>query len=162
MEKKIVKRVGVFETNSSSCHSIVYNGKEGGKVNPRTTYGRGEYGWWYDTLFSPSDKLDYIIVMVGQYYGNIQDKYLQNIINVLRRKENKDFILKIQNGDYRNFDNISIEGIKIIENKDESDGYIDHQSAETLDEIFESNDIEKAIEDFLYGTATLIIDNDNH
>lgn len=162
LNNKIVKRVGVFETNSSSCHSIVYTGKEGGNVNPNNTYGEGEYGWGYDSYNSPSDKLDYMIVMLGQHKSGMNEIYLQNILNVLKEKEGNDFILKIYNGDWLNFKGISIEGIEIIESEDRCGGYIDHQSEFTLDFIFKSKDIEKAIEEFIYGKAVIEIDNDNH
>jgi len=67
----IIKREGMFETNSSSTHSVVINGPKDLEKSfmdtLRPNYGKtkfvtsgGSYGWGYELLCGPEEKLAYL------------------------------------------------------------------------------------------------------
>ena len=66
-------REGVFETNSSSTHSIALNPKSYSKYEAKfhdvnsenkIQVRLGRYGWGYEVLYSSDEKLSYIMTML--------------------------------------------------------------------------------------------------
>jgi len=132
------KRIGIFETNSSSSHSIVVSLKEKIDFEPvKTTEDlihihQGEFGWGQDTLHSWVEKCSYAYTYASNY-GRNKDL-------VLLKKVVEDFTEK-----------------KVVFH--ENDGYIDHQSIEIAEEMFENYDTLKKV---LFGVGSyIIISNDN-
>ena len=158
-------RENVFETNSSSCHSLV--------INDNTTYNTiscedvleiqgGEYGWGYEKLTSAIEKLNYVAVL----------------LETLREKKNSTYeaSLKVwanENYDkcYENYTEVVINqtGTNKIKNlfkinwtNNGTYAYIDHQSCESVGDFdFLLN--KQKIKDLIFGKSSyIIIDNDNH
>ena len=139
---KVIVREGIFETNSSSCHSfsLAYPLKgrfwnlrklpvdsSGGvyQVEPN------EFGWDYESYSDAATKISY----AATQYQDSPDllEHLEKVI-----KEVHPYITKVD------FSKVS-------------EGYIDHQS---VDPAFIPQDALKA---WLFdGAATLVIDNDNY
>jgi hypothetical protein len=138
-----VIRQGVFETNSSSSHSISiaggaasYTQSIGVHPDGSITLGEGEYGWGYERFNDCASKADYCSIDTR---GNPA------------RREMLDKVLKKHTG-----------ARKIIHKTDDDKdgGYIDHQSYGTSGEAFKS---EETLKQFLFNPASgMIIDNDNH
>ncbi len=157
-------RQNVFETNSSSTHSvsIAYGDKshlidipkldENGNINIES----GEYGWEMCT-----------------YKGNVQDRLSYAATYAL----NYDYSYDDEEDDKKfNYENNNLllltEVIKeytganeVIYDEDSDDGwsihgYIDHQSTDEAATIFESKE---SLESFLFNPKSFFItDNDNH
>jgi hypothetical protein len=172
--KRQVRR-NVFETNSSSVHSISLS--NGGTleqshlyVNDETNKIRvnfGEFGWGYERLNSQSEKLEYLLTMAMSTEGR-------------KLSAPEEFIetegLKLLNDEIANYCNC--DGIEIIgkmeadswsyngktEHYISYDGYIDHQSVEgysSLKDFLDKNDT--TVVDYVFNSkVSMIIDNDNH
>jgi hypothetical protein len=165
-----VIRTSVFETNSSSSHSISINLENnliGGTnlyINPKDNKVHvefGEFGWNGPILETPLDKLSYLCTMLIQLEG-------PGIINpnAFLQTEGFKFINDFI-ADYCDCGGITIDSsiwydkeYKILEH----DGYIDHQSCDFYSNIKEflfENGLQ--IADFIFNPGvTVIIDNDNH
>lgn len=163
MKKNI--RHGVFETNSSSTHSICI---VGGKYdidsdvdicdssNEIDIYC-SEFGWEQDDFNDLKTKLSYCATYVMQDNNSYNYDKIKagDIINIPKKKEYdmlNDVVCKV----------LGSKRINIVPNGDEfyPFGYIDHQSADICGEAFES---EESLKDFLFNKeSTLRTDNDNH
>lgn len=152
---KINMRKGVFETNSSSMHSLCIN-KE--KVNLEfhtpeiMNVELGDYGWGYEILNTPEDKLSYIITSI-QYHDN-------DVIDRESLRNNNYFIwLKEMIFEFTG----SI--INLVSNTNEDDlGYVDHQSTDILDSIWidDEKEFKEVMKNIIFNKeATIIISNDN-
>lgn len=148
-------RVGVWETNSSSVHSLVISGKDQVSAAPIDTVSGGEFGWGYDRLIAPVDKLSYAITAIQYIDQDNEDdiskshwfKWLQDIVEA---RTGSGFRLLI-NSEWNKY------------------GYIDHQSAPfddfPLEDFWRSDEAEfkEKMSDFIFNSKwKLIIDNDNH
>ena len=109
-------RKNVFETNSSSSHSIHIEmdselldtsliPDENGVLH---ITGYGEYGWEYEKYNDARTKTDYAVV-----YSHYEDSFRDMLLKVLKKQT----------------------GAKQIEISGDGDGYIDHQSNHTLSVI---------------------------
>lgn len=127
----------VFETNSSSSHSIsipdtmelldTLHPDENGEIR----LGSGEYGWGYEEYNDAYNKADYAAV-----YANGNEEHMSMLRGVIRMHTGAKEIVFL------------------------GDGYIDHQSSDTCDEAFSSP---TRLMNFIFNPkAELIIDNDNH
>lgn len=134
---KTVIRKGVFETNSSSMHSITVSDKDGlmdklplDSDGITLTIDCGiSFGWGMDLYNEPEVKAAYCIL-------DDMD------IDMLER------VLKTQTG------------AKVINYKDEDQGDIDHQSYGITKEELKTED---DIRNFIFNPGSeLVIDNDNH
>lgn len=141
--KKI--RTSVFETNSSSSHSLVFVEVENEikaiqEDENEYILGTGEYGWGPETLTGWLEKADYFAV---EAINN--EKKEELLINVL--------LEVYPNATFR-----------LIEELDEEDyGYIDHQSIGDLwDEVLASENPAKKLKEIIFGASTIEIDNDEH
>lgn len=181
-------RKNIFETNSSSTHSVAIYGQSnppmyeytlGAYIDPADHYLHmkfGEFGWGYDEYEDDYTKLQYLLTMIAETASN--DRFNPKFTNLEEFYALDDFIL---------LESIVCEhiegckGINIISeitdktyddilDKDgnmyhslEFDGYIDHQSCEDyncLADFLEAWDL--SIEEFLFNPhVQLIIDNDN-
>ena len=138
---KIIRN-GVFETNSSSSHSIVFPEKALDKSQWNIHYtadifevsGSGEYGWGYDSYNSLISKIDYLIVEIEsnpnrQYYADKIKRVFEQYTNATL--------------------NITFDG----------GGYIDHQSYGTAMRVLDGDDDHLAR--YMFDPeVTLIIDSD--
>lgn len=68
-------RRSVFETNSSSVHTLSFRKTEcvTGKVevDGSLVVGLGEYGWGYEELDTPLEKLDYLCLLSAKLVGDL-------------------------------------------------------------------------------------------
>lgn len=134
--KKI--RNNVFETNSSSSHSITIADSNNlldtlnvvdGTV---TIYNDGEFGWEYEKYNDAYHKAKYCAV-----FAEFDDLCKDTLIRVVKKQT-------------------GCENVKIINN----DGYIDHQSYDLKEDIFETDE---SLRNFIFNPhSTLVIDNDNN
>lgn len=131
---KTQTRYGIFETNSSSMHSLSFdNSAVATEVNndeKRIVLGTGEYGWGYEELTTPLEKMDYLAIETE--HSETKKQMLLDAIAKVYPYAKIDF-------DYS--------------------GYIDHQSyGEIWDELTTVDDVYKCI----FGKSTIEIGNDNH
>jgi hypothetical protein len=135
MKKQI--RKGVFETNSSSTHSICI-AKDVELDIPKTLQFKfGEFGWEEDTLSSTFEKASYLFTGL---MGNNRNSDFDNIVETLKEK-----------------------GIEVSYETaiDGCDGYVDH-SYELTDFLNAICSSEKKLFDFLFSPLSFIITgNDN-
>jgi hypothetical protein len=162
-------RNNVFETNSSSSHSLCIGASS--ELSPSyltidhadncVHVEFGEFGWGYDKINDQYDKLAYLITMLVETEGNKCKSMLD-----LRNTKGFNLINETIKG-HCNCDGIiidsSISPSTWNTNYVAHDGYIDHQSYEdyhTLQDFL--NDWEVTIEQFIFNyDLSLIIDNDN-
>ncbi len=156
---KITIRRKVFETNSSSTHSISISGKSSRdksylSIDPNTNKVKvsfGEFGWGYEKLSSQLEKLSYLITMAFE-----TERYELKSIEDFYNGEGF-ILLNDEISKYCNCNGIEIND-KICE------GYIDHQSTEdysSLKDFLEQNNI--SVIDYVFDNSIqMIIDNDNH
>ena len=150
-----VTRKSVFETNSSSMHSLAMIGKDRmGTYNfeENVVIQSDEYGWSGDDLNSPLEKLSYIATMI-QYKDcscAVEDsKYFKWLAEMFKDYTGSNLI-------YAPYDK-----------KDEynRDGYVDHQSTDTLDDQWSDDEdkFKSKMKDIVFNDKYfIIIDNDNH
>jgi hypothetical protein len=144
---KLIRR-GVFETNSSSTHSITIgsdtdllgfspNTPDNG-IEIRPDY----FGWNHEIYRSVESRLSYILIYIRDWSGDKHEKFTQVLTNVVN-------------------DHTGAVYIKLIEDEEE-DGYIDHQSVEyqNYHYLFEDPSVLKT---FLFSKDGYVeTDNDNH
>ena len=155
---KITVRNGVFETNSSSTHSVsirktpftmYYNDIEVSEIDNKVHTKLGQFGWGPEIFCDTSTRLSYLVTML--YCTEV--KYDEsNIEGTNGFKEIEDIV--------KNF--CKCDGL-VIENN-VGDPYIDHQSCEDYHSINDFlDDYGLSIEEFIFSPCVeLIIDNDNH
>lgn len=126
-------RKKVFETNSSSVHSITVLKENVGKpiTDEKIFVALGEFGWELDCYTEPSDILSYLYTAICCNYGQDYKKYIKIIENVLSKKSNvklswEEPIFDVYDDKY------------YLEN-----GYIDHgyELSEWLKEIFDDEEL---------------------
>ena len=163
-------RNDVFETNSSSVHSLVVHRKYPLEYEypDLHVYDDGyihipmdKFGWGYDGYIDSKVKLTYAMGMV--YQTESRDKYdedyrqqLGNFYDTVGYKAINDMIKE-----YYNCDGILVDK---LEHNVYPYGYIDHQSTEDYSSLKDFlDDYGVTLEQFVFDpNVTLIIDNDNH
>lgn len=137
--KRQIRR-GVFETNSSSTHSISIS-KTPATIGKSIHFGIGEFGWSNDE----ADTADYL------YTG------------ILCQDDHKEYLDKLK--DYLDKNNIqySFEEPKWYENNEDKwldEGYVDHsyELREFLDAILNDDDM---LTRYLFGDSCVYTGNDN-
>ena len=128
-------RVGIFETNSSSSHSLSlgkfdYSTKLDETNEETIVLGCGAYGWGYGELTTWMERADYLGV---EAYDNEDKK--ERLINAIHKV----------------YPNVTIEF--------SGDGYIDHQSS---GEVWDECSDEYKLLSCIFGNTEITIDNDNH
>lgn len=148
--KKI--RVSVFETNSSSMHSLSIGSNKKMEVldeekTEEIILGIGEYGWGPENLTTWLEKADYLAV---DSINREDDEDKGKLLEVL----------------YLAFPNAVFEFALLEPENDEDEdetktysGYIDHQSIGTV-----WSDLETVEEVFrvVFGDSIIVVDNDNN
>lgn len=79
-------RPGVFETNSSSTHSICIatDRKEPLKLQDRLWFATGDYGWAWEKLTDPEEKASYLYSAILELYERNKAEELKNrIVDIL-------------------------------------------------------------------------------
>lgn len=151
---KTVIRHGVFETNSSSTHSIAIDTRDYSPVTPHMDNGVlsatcGEFGWEQCVYTDFDTKLSYLLTWVFREY----DKEISE--DVYRDNDCFQEIERVLKENIAGFD-------KLVVNSTGDNyyayGYIDHQSCpETPMDGMEN------IKDFLFNPKSILVtDNDNH
>lgn len=143
-------RDGVFETNSSSCHSFTSNNSETlTSLHSNTEDGNGYYcsmssdfGWEQDEYFMPDAKLEYLCLLCS----------FDNSVNYERME-----LIKAMFKDHT--------GLDLIVNENPT-GYVDHQSHDIIDPLFAPDLFESVNENlkrFVFDPGWILkTDNDNH
>lgn len=154
-------RKNLFETNSSSCHSIVYSSIDRGydfnlpvDSNGTLEIEFDEFGWGPAILKTPIEKLSYYITdHAGKFwYDDYSDP--EKLVDNLKKFERKPDILELVD-----LIKSKCPQIKDVKFKLHSGyyqfGYIDHESTGTsyVDDVFRL---------IFSNGAIIIIDNDNN
>jgi hypothetical protein len=132
-------RKSIFETNSSSSHSIVVSDGADYELpvinEDEIIVGGGEYGWGYEKLVG--------WLSIAKYLATYA---------LINGKEKDVKLLKLVIEDFTDK--------KVIFNVNLKDDYIDHQSIDVAEEAFK--DYAK-LKQVIFGKGSyIIIDNDNH
>lgn len=140
-------RHGVFETNSSSTHSLVVdrNGDYLGLTpnsNNEITVRPEDFGWSTINYSQPEEKLAYLLIYIRDWVPleSLKIAYKSKLVDMVSEHTGAEFVI--------------LEG-------EENDGYIDHQSVESgqLDPYFLDIDLMK---DFVFGRGSYVeTGNDN-
>lgn len=141
---KTIIRKNVFETNSSSTHSVsISNGTDVYETiipdsNGIITIYPREFGWGYEEYTDPETKLAYLL----QYYTLKGSDFIETVKEVvIEHTGASDVVLGQQDDEWW------------------PDGYIDHQSTDCLDGEIETTE---DIRNFVFNpSSVLVIDNDN-
>ena len=174
----------VFETNSSSCHSITFSDETIGDLKGLTLYisGNGEYGWGPENLYNPEEKLDYALVA----YLSTKTKWipLDTTLRDLERVRSK-LVSEMKTEVNTTLAKVAAcfrsHGVMVEWEADIGEisvssnyrvqpkyvGYIDHQSAPSeggdsavLVDWFENNP--EKLYQFVFNNSYIVIDIDNH
>jgi len=156
MENLIKLRRSVFETNSSSSHSISIDSDgviDVGNLASHIDDGvlvivpDGEFGWGPEEYTDPYTKAQYLVMQALYEEDSRGSIYIDSIKSVLE--------------EVTGVDKVIISG-RILDNEDEYDyghGYIDHQSIGEFTDILNDPYL---IKEFIFKrTSELIISNDN-
>lgn len=151
-------RKGVFETNSSSTHSLVISDSDDllSPPFPESVLNRGfveiwpgEYGWEIEDYYSVEDKLSYLYTEAMQTEGydetpDPQNNYkLKMLVDAVKEQAGIDIHFKYYENDYFPY------------------GYIDHQSIGICDELW--NGGVEAVRKFIFNPNSCVhTDNDNY
>lgn len=150
-------RKNVFETNSSSSHSLTLSAGDIEKqpfaddVLREGVYlvKKGEFGWEQEEYYRIEDKLSYLFTQVVSEkipQGDAED------ITATLRGINKEFDMLCRVVQEHT-------GVKLLASPG-SDGYIDHQSSDVGWELFHD---EAQLRQFLFSPRSYVeTDNDNH
>lgn len=150
-----VVRNGVFETNSSSMHSLAISAARyyifpGGRtylIVPK------EYGWYAPNLTDPEEKINYLLSLIASNEG------VNWAVNEEGAKITEEEFLDLPDV-CKVIEAVEKHGSKILYKKGH-DGFggVDHQSVCSLDNFLNGIDLE----DFIFNTKyEVIVDNDNH
>ena len=149
----------IFETNSSSSHSLVFSDKNRGysydlPVDEQGVLSIpfGEFGWGPDILKTPIQKLSYFITDHAPYIEDDDKMEWDELIKlVLKKSDDIRHVIKIVKKNCPQVKEIKFEKC------DEywPLGYVDHESRGTSNSA-------KSLEDLIFNNSVLIlIDNDN-
>ena len=153
MKKQI--RQGVFETNSSSTHSICIAKDAELSIPKSVNFKFGEFGWECDTLQSIQKKADYL------YTGLIANDRQEDVDKIVQFLENKGIEVSVEEPIYETRSYTDSDG-KLVEYKSGGNiGYVDHsyELGEFLDAVCED---ENKLMRYLFSELSFIITgNDN-
>lgn len=178
MKKQI--RNSVFETNSSSTHSITFKKRGGLEPSNLIVYRNdnkvhtrfGEFGWEIKNYNLQQDKLSYLVTML---FETIRRK-INHPVDPYEYIKNTDGFKKIEDTikEYCNCDGLEIDDeISLdyytygndIRYYISSEGYIDHQSCEnygSIDDFLNHYGVDN-VRDFIFDSSVIVhTDNDNH
>ena len=150
--KKI--RNAVFETNSSSSHSISVSEVNSDELmdnvmlmdeNDNVVVEPGEFGWEQEVYNDSVTKASYMLTYVKNYCGDDESKFDEMLKNVIMEQTGCNDVIFNESGDqYWKF------------------GYIDHQSSSdnAYHWVFEDKE---TLRQFIFNKESILeTDNDNH
>lgn len=151
--KKI--RKGVFETNSSSTHSICI-AKDAELTIPKSLhFDFGEFGWECDTLRSLGEKATYL------YTGLIAENRKEDAEKIYELLKSKGIDVTVEEPTYKNNSYTNSEGKLVEYTTCENGGYVDH-SDELKRFLNAVCDDESKLMNYLFSDLSFIITgNDN-
>ena len=145
-------RVSVFETNSSSMHSLSIGSNKKMEVldeekTEEIILGIGEYGWGPENLTTWLEKADYLAVDVINREDEIKKGMLLEALSLAFPNATFEFAL------------LEPENDEDIDETKTYSGYIDHESVGTV-----WSDLETVEEVFrvVFGNSIIVVDNDNN
>lgn len=150
-------RHGIFETNSSSTHSISIAEARPNEVysvmlpdkNGNIVLTGGEFGWEQETYNDAVTKANYMLVYADGWAGDNKEKFLVSLKEVIQEQTQCNEVI--------------FQSEKRYEWSETPDfGYIDHQSVESSDYDYVFADKEKLKQFIFNRNSTLTTDNDNH
>ncbi len=163
-------RKGVFETNSSSMHSVSF-GSMGKELLTSAYVGKnylvefGEYGWEQDTLETQQQKLSYMLTM-SQYFG--EHKYVPYDTSDREAK----MYAQISSNKYIHW---ILEMLKDVTGEEHAlpeftgeeldSGYVDHNSHNLFAGYYklEKDEFKEKVKEVIFSwKCTITTDNDNH
>lgn len=148
-------RQGVFETNSSSTHSICIAKKAGLSIPKHVYFDFGEFGWECDTLRSLSEKASYL------YTGLIANDRKDDFDKVKNVLTSRGVEVTMEEPIYSMRSYTDAAGKQLEYKSGENVGYVDHsdQLKDFLDAICSD---ERKLLNFLFSDLSFIITgNDN-
>ncbi|MFA6989755.1 MAG: hypothetical protein WC197_06780 [Candidatus Gastranaerophilaceae bacterium] len=182
-------RKSIFETNSSSTHSIIFSKENGIDQTIKSENGIikievGEYGWDVDSFYYPQEKASYLATAIKNYYSDEKRKILiENFVNAIKEISGATdvFIIPISGENKFNkmievaeklrkqgLDIPLTKAVEITKEKEREEeeywGYIDHQSGpgeqpENWDEVLRDKE---SIKKFIFSSANYFTTgNDN-
>lgn len=137
-------RNNVFETNSSSVHTISISNSSPQSIDNYIFFDRGEYGWEWETYNSSQDKANYLYeCMIDLFYHN----------NLLKEKCNR---IREELALYK----VGCDFAEVNENN-LFEGYVDHggQNEELVNYLLDNPD--KLIDYLFNDTSYIATGNDN-
>ncbi len=164
-------RAHVFETNSSSAHSITFSSQfPGNQTDGKLLVtGDGDFGWGYEELATPTEKMNYALIAYAYICSGEEE--CEQVLSEIKRVFATYGVEVIFEGEYDGkqqvirfeVDDWDVDGVPSAH----TNGYIDHQSTpnesddcERLAKMFRDDPDE--LYGFVYGDASIIIDNDNN
>ncbi len=148
-------RRGVFETNSSSSHSISISNKSGlmDTIGPDDngviTLVGGKFGWEVEDYDDARTKANYCIQDIA--YPNYDKDY--KVTGVSYDEENAERLIRVIKAQ------TGCEKV-VFDDRAIGDGYVDHQSAGTTEEAFRDDN---SLRMFIFNKHSILhTDNDNH
>jgi hypothetical protein len=155
-------RSGVFETNSSSTHSLVLSPNFDGMIDPPLPESTldagvyhifpGEFGWEEEEYFDIASKASYLYVDAMQYADSTVEP---NDVAV----QNENIHLKMIADAFKLHAGVPVEFHK--ENGSYPFGYIDHQSVGICSDVW-SEGVNGVIRFIFSNNSSFTTDNDNH
>ena len=165
--KKLIRQ-NVFETNSSSCHSIsvTYDTKLNDIPSPNDDgeihIWAGEFGWEYSNYSDFGSKSSYLAVYIRDWTSEKLDEFRKIFENLIKEVSGAENIVYDKN--FWTFEERSYTSGDTIRTYRSSlgEGYIDHQSVEDNDLHYMFEDVSQ-MKLFLFSSKSqLTTDNDNH
>lgn len=166
--KKLVRN-SVFETNSSSCHSISiadkvdFNDVPSPNAEGNIHITSGEFGWEEDSYRGFFDKASYLAVYIRDWAKEEKESFKQIFENLIKETTAcynityEDSFWDFEERSYKGSD-----GNQVVYQAKLGYGYIDHQSVEDKDLHYLFTDVDK-LKAFLFCSNSILeTDNDNH
>jgi hypothetical protein len=138
-------RKGIFETNSSSTHSICVSKNNDYKIPSSLKFEVGEYGWQNEFLYDSEELASYLYTAIYEVYENREIEDFKNYIyEVLGKHDCEAEFVEPEVGEW---------GLK--------EGYIDH-CYETKDFLEAVRHSEKRLLRFLFSPESFILLGNNN
>lgn len=180
VKRAIQVRRSVFETNSSSTHSISIQSRRSGTsqledalkiVDGVLQVELGEFGWGYDEYYDAEDKMSYLFSQIVATTHYVESETEEEFVAKMRAKiMATDFWKELNENGIKDFvitNKISKETMWNDKSKHYhyyEDTYVDHQSADGPAYIlkYSAKNGDTYLDLILKNEYVLIIDNDNH
>ena len=158
-----VTRANVFETNSSSSHSLVIGRKQMVEKDfpEELVIYPGEFGWGPDYVTGPEDKTRYLVTGIQYLRPYISDYEVYKALKVGETTQ-WELISEI----WKEYTNTTLIYKESSEDEFWEKGYIDHQSVDICLDMWkcseDRNKVKEKLKDFIFNNQYEInISNDN-